>query len=502
MAYKSKRKPRVKQAEALRVSRGKKVFAFRMAQRTGKTKVTIDRWGELVAECKSQDLFIVAPAGCYDTWVPAVELDLPDAMFQRTKIHLWESGSYSSKKRQALLADFLKPQDGVLRVFIMNVEAISMVMEARSVARQFLEGRDGAYFAIDESTCIKNYQAACTKFINAQLRDLAYYRSILSGLMSPKSPLDIYTQFEFLDPRILKYDNFFSFRHRYAVMQTHDFGGRKVELVVGHRDTKELYKKIDPWSFRVRLEDCYDMPPATYAIRNVKLTDQQERMYRELKEYATTLIEADKFVTATAVITQILRIHQMLCGHTVDDENGEEHEIKENRVAAVLEELSEYEGKAIIWCCYDLDIRKVSAALEKEFGDPNIKFDEGKIPKGRVARFWGGNRKTRLEEEKRFKEDPECLYMVATPDAGKFGRTWDIADSVIYYASRNNLEHRLQSEERPKAVGKTKPISYVDLKAVRKDGSKTVEDKIIHALRNKLDMAATINGDNWREWLV
>jgi len=114
-----------------------------------------------------------------------------------------------------------------------------------------------------------------------------------------------------------------------------------------------------------------------------------------------------------------------------------------------------------------------------------------------VALFYGGNRKEREEEERRFKTDPACRFMVATPAAGGKGRTWDVADLVVYYSSTNDLEHRAQSEERPRNVGKVKPIHYVDLVVPG-----TVDEKIIQALRAKIDLAAVVTGDAWREWLI
>jgi len=114
-----------------------------------------------------------------------------------------------------------------------------------------------------------------------------------------------------------------------------------------------------------------------------------------------------------------------------------------------------------------------------------------------VARFWGGNVSSREEEERRFKEDPRCRFMVATPHAGGRGRTWDVADLVVYHSSTNNLEHRDQSEQRVQGVGKTRQVDYVDLIC---PGS--VEDKILKALRQKIDLAGMITGDDFREWIV
>lgn len=74
---------------------------------------------------------------------------------------------------------------------------------------------------------------------------------------------------------------------------------------------------------------------------------------------------------------------------------------------------------------------------------------------------------------------------------------WAVANLVVYYSSTSDLEHRAQSEERPQAVGKSNSVAYVDM-IVRG----TVEDRIINSLRGKIDMAAAITGDNYREWLI
>ena len=87
--------------------------------------------------------------------------------------------------------------------------------------------------------------------------------------------------------------------------------------------------------------------------------------------------------------------------------------------------------------------------------------------------------------------------MVATPSAGGKGRTWDNADLVIYYSSDYNLENRDQSEMRVQGVEKKRGVEYVDLIVPG-----TVEMKILKALREKMDLAAAITGDNWKEWLI
>ena len=71
---------------------------------------------------------------------------------------------------------------------------------------------------IDESTTIKNPSAKRTKNI-LKLASTSKYRRIMTGSPVTKNPLDLYSQCEFLDPYLLDFGSFYSFRNRYAEMK-------------------------------------------------------------------------------------------------------------------------------------------------------------------------------------------------------------------------------------------------------------------------------------------
>jgi SNF2 family DNA or RNA helicase len=451
-----------------------------MAMRTGKTKVLLDDFGHLERAGAAQDLLVIAPAGVYRTWEGEINKHLSIELLSRLKLHTWQTNK-SNNKTEKILHEQFSGYDGP-RILLMNVEALSGVKRAREFCFEFL-GRCPltAMIAIDESTAIKSPRAARTKFINRQLARLSKYRRILSGLPTPKSPLDLYCQFEFLDPTILGFNSYYAFQARYAVMKRIRTGGRWVDIVDSYQNVEELQRKIEPHSYRVEFRPNI---PSTYTQRDVELTKEQKRLYQELKEFATARINEESHVTATVVVAQIMRLHQVLCGWTVD-EHGAMHEVSENKTAQLLEILEDYNGKAVIWCSYDYNIKRLTEVLREQYGE------------GAVARFWGGNLNTREAEERKFKEDPQCRFMLATAAAGGRGRTWDVADLVIYYSSTFDLEHRDQSEQRVHNTDKLRQVDYIDLIAPG-----TVETKILHVLRNKLNMAATITGDAWKDWIV
>jgi len=531
--------------------RGRKNFALLMSMRTGKSKVVVDDWGEMVAEGQCDDLIVVAPAGAYLPWGQALDDDLPDWLREQVVVHTWTSSTARTRRERDALSRFL--EEDRPRVLLINSEALSAVREARDLCLKLTRQRR-TEVVVDESVIIKNTDSTLGKFCVDALAPLASHRRILTGLVSPRSPLDVYNQFRFLDPKIFP-EPWEKFRDRYAeihricqlpravvqskmvrslrldrltsglavrqaaqflwpeddfsavpapmlqsmvaqapeTMKTADMVAaifraghyiRSIPVIRGYRNVEEIQQRIAPHSFRVRLEDCYDMPESDYSFRDVAMTAEQERAYTEMREFATTELEGEQHVTASSVVTRMLRLHQILCGHSVTEE-GLPVEIPENRTRALVQLLSDYDGKAIVWCSYDADVRKVSVKLTEAFGD------------GSVARFWGGNRDTREAEEKFFKTTDECRFMVATQAAGGRGRTWDAADLVCYYSSTDNLDHRAQSEDRPKNVGKTRPVAYVDLRCPG-----TVEDKIIGCLRKKIDLASVVSGDDFRRWLV
>ncbi|HEX2614468.1 MAG TPA: helicase-related protein, partial [Nitrososphaera sp.] len=337
-------------------------------------------------------------------------------------------------------------------------------------------------------TRIKN-KSKRTDFVIKTIKPRATYRRILSGLVAPRSPLDLFFQYDFLDSKILGWNSWYAFRAHVAYMKIEWFGGRSVQIIDKNEGNngfkpeaiKELKKLTDPHSYRVEFRPKV---PTTYSKWEVEMTPEQEKAYREMKEHATTMLANEKHVTATVVIAQIMKLHQILCGHVKDEENVE-HFLPENKTPDLLEILEDYSGKAIIWFSYDTDLRKVEKVLKEEYGD------------GCLARFWGGNTKTRDAEEKLFKNDPKCRFMLATPDSGGMGRTWDMADLAIYYSSKDNLEHRDQSEQRTMGRDKTRGVDVIDMVCPG-----TVEIKILEALRNKINMASVINGDTWREWVM
>ena len=101
----------------------------------------------------------------------------------------------------------------------------------------------------------------------------------------------------------------------------------------------------------------------------------------------------------------------------------------------------------------------------------------------------------RAEAIDRFRSGDARVF-VANPAAAGEGLTLTEATVVVYYSNTFKLAERLQSEDRAHRIGQEKSVLYVDL--VCPD---TIDERIVTALRKKLEIANVITGDNFREWI-
>ena len=156
----------------------------------------------------------------------------------------------------------------------------------------------------------------------------------MTGSPITKNPLDLYTQCEFLDPYLLNHSSYYSFRNRYAEMKTMHVRGRSIQVVYAFQNLAELSDKVKGFSYRVLKEDCLDLPPKNFIKRYVTLTPDQKKVYQQMKKEAIATLNG-KVTSTMTVLTQLMRLHQITCGHfTADD--GSTQSVESNRLNALM----------------------------------------------------------------------------------------------------------------------------------------------------------------------
>jgi SNF2 family DNA or RNA helicase len=445
---------------------------------TGKSFMLINNMAMLYDNGHINAALIVAPKGVYRNWFK-VELPkhLPEHVVHRTAI--WTPSPRKDEKK-ALDSLFEITED--LKVLIMNIEAFSTAKGA-AFATSFLRSHN-AFFAVDESTTIKNHSAQRTKSTIKAGR-MAKYRRIATGSPVTKSPMDLYSQCEFLSPNCLGIPSFYAFQARYAVTVERSVATHSFKQVVGYRHLDEIHEKLSRFSFRVRKDECFDLPDKIFLKREVELTAEQKKAYDQMVLMALATFDGKGMTTTTNALTQIMRLQQIVCGHVTLD-GGELVTLKNNRLNELMAAIEESDGKIIIWAHFRHDIEAIKLALQKEYGMNS------------VATYFGDTKaEERSEIVDRFSDEKSDLrFFVGQPRTGGYGLTLTSAHTMIYYSNGYDLEVRLQSEARIDRYGQKNKMTYIDLFTPN-----TVDEKIVDALLEKMDIANTILKENPREWI-
>ena len=472
--YPYKTIPYEHQRSALNQSAEKVQWAYFMEMGTGKTKVTIDNMAYLFLKKQITSALIIAPKSVYTVWETEIETHMPEDV--KYKIFKWNID---------------KPKDLIklnkydyFRIFLINVEALS-TKRGYEGCIDYLSKNKLNFVALDESTTIKNRSAKRTKNILG-LRQLSHIRRILTGSPITKSPLDLYTQCQFLSPELLGFSSYLAFRNRYAEMTDIPVGsGRFVSVPKYYKRLEELETKLQQFSTRIRKDQCLDLKPKIRQKRYIELEGESKKIYDRLRISALAIVE-DSTISFSNKLTEIVKLHQVCNGFTKSDE-GELLNLHSQKLTALEEILEETDGKVIIWANYIYNIKQIIMFLKKKYGDKSVVSIYGEV-----------NVEDRKRAVERIQKDPTCRFMVGNPTTGGFGLTLTACTTVIYFSNNYNLEVRKQSEDRAHRMGQKNSVTYIDI--VAKD---TLDEAIMKSLVTKGHLAAkTLGEEDLRDWLL
>ena len=470
-----KTQPYEHQKTCLNKAWDKPTYAFFMEMGTGKTKVAVDNIGLLRINKNITGVLILAPKSVYTVWA-----------FDEINKHMssdvgYEIYSWNIDKPKQLKKSL--DCKGKLKIFCMNIEALSTSRGLKG-ATEFLYNHQENLTIIDESTTIKNHKAIRTKNV-LKLSDYSKYKRILTGSPVTKSPLDLYTQCNFLDGTHLGFSSYFTFRNRYCVTHRLDLGnGKYTEIPKYYVHLDELEDKLSKFSYRVTKDECLDLPPKLYSKRYIDMNDEQKDFYERLRIAAIAIIE-DEAVSYNNKLTEIIKLHQV-CNGFVKTNDGELKEFKNPKLHALSDIIEESEGKVIIWANYIYNIESIIKFLQEKYGVYSV-----------VSNYGAVDTLKRAEAVKKFQEDDTCRFFVGNPATGGFGLTLTEAKNIIYFSNSFNFEHRRQSEDRAHRSGLKHRVLYTDLIC-----KGTIDERIISSLSNKNKLAIKTLGDEFKEWLT
>ena len=229
-----------------------------------------------------------------------------------------------------------------------------------------------------------------------------------------------------------------------------------------------------------------DLPDKIYTSRRVPLTKEQLAAYVQMKKLALTRLEKGELSTTASVLTQIMRLQEICCGHLKMDD-GTIQEIPNKRLDELFNTIDEMSGKVIIWATWVYDLERIVNKLRERYGEDSAEAFYGATPQDK-----------RQEIVKNFQDKKNPLrFFVGNPKTGGYGLTLTAATNVIYWNNGYDLETRIQSEDRAHRIGQDNHVLYVDLIS-----PSTVDEKILTALKGKISIAQEVLGEQGRDWLI
>lgn len=446
-----------------------KGFGLLFEMGCGKTLTAIAIAGAGYQMGKVERLLIVAPTSVVAVWPKELQ---EYAKFKYTcKTLLGEK-----KQRLKQIDDLIKFPFKALKVAVINYESTW-----RPEILEKLKEFDADMVIADESQRIKTYDAAQSKAMH-ELGDQARYKLILSGTPVQTAAIDIWSQYRFLDKSVFG-DNFFKFRGRYAIM-----GGYGNKKIVGYKDLEGLIKKEHSIAFRVTKDEALDLPEQTFETRKIQFSQKEKNLYERIKKDSYAELDGGGHITATTVLTRLLRLQQLAGGFLVQDDAQKPQLVSRAKLDALADIIEDYVigsgKKLVIFARFIAEVKAImelaGKVLPKELKQVAIYGDIKKEDRGGIV--------------KQFQEDPNTVLFIGQIDTAGTGITLTAADTCVYYSKNFNYATYSQSLSRIHRIGQRNCCTYIDLEI---EG--TIDELISKALSRKEDMTKTVV-DNWRDF--
>lgn len=446
-----------------------KGFGLLFEMGCGKTLTAIAIAGAGYQMGKIDRLLIVAPTSVVAVW--------PKELREYAKFK-YTCKTLLGEKQQRIkqIDDLMKFPFKALKIAVINYESTW-----RPEILEKLKEFDADMVIADESQRIKTYDAAQSKAMH-ELGDQARYKLILSGTPVQTAAIDIWSQYRFLDKSVFG-ENFFKFRGRYAIM-----GGYGNKKIVGYRDLEGLIKKEHSIAFRVTKDEALDLPEQTFETRRIQFSPKEKSLYERLKKDSYAELDNGGHITATTVLTKLLRLQQLTGGFLVQDEAQKPQLVSRAKLDALTDIIVDYVigsgKKLVVFARFIAEVKAIidlaAKVLPKDLKQVAIYGDVKKEDRGDIV--------------KQFQEDPSTVLFVGQIDTAGTGITLTAADTCVYYSKNFNYATYSQSLSRIHRIGQRNCCTYIDLEI---EG--TIDELISSALSRKEDMAKTVV-DNWRDF--
>ena len=333
-----------------------------------------------------------------------------------------------------------------------------------------LETDTGNYFA--EGVLVHNCHRAkdgasrIGKYLNRLSRH-AVKRVALSGTPMPHSPLDVWAQVRFLDPKIYP-PTWTQMKARYAIMGGYRHNGRPVQ-VVGFQNIHQLQRKFETVAHVVKRIDVMDVPPSVSQFVAAEMPRDAWRVYKELEEDLIAQVDSG-VVTAANALAKTIRLQQVTSGVVPMEEGGGArlHDGKRDVLVDFLNDLP-HDEPVVVFARFhgDLDGIHEACVIAKR---PSVELSGRRNDVGNEWRNVA----------------PGCVC-AAQVQAASVGINLSVSSHVVYWSGTWSLGDYDQSQSRVIVSGKMKPVTYTHIVV-----PKTIDQTIYEALDKRRNVVESI----------
>ncbi len=324
---------------------------------------------------------------------------------------------------------------------------------------------DADLIVCDEGHKIKTHNIAVSKCMH-RLGAKARYRMLLTGTIITNKAIDVFSPYKFLNPAVFG-NSFYAFRNRYFDMTGY---GLHVPVLKSGR-TDEMTRRIHSIAFRATKAECLDLPETTEIVRTVGLELDALNQYNDMVHDSMIQLREGE-VTATNVLTRLLRLSQLTGGFLCQDDSDRPVSVSTAKLATlsdIVDSAAEDDRKLVIIARFLPEIDAIRRMLEKK-----------KIGYSVIS----GEIRNRDEQVRRFQTDPNVTVFVGQIATAGLGITLTAADTMVFYSLDYSMSNFEQAKARIHRVGQRNPCTYIYLVAAG-----TVDEKVLQALRDKADLA-------------
>ena len=462
--------PFAHQSRAIDIAISRESFAFFHDMGTGKSSTIINIAAELFA-CNrviSRALVITTKRG-----VPQfVQEQVPQHMPKGTR---YRAAPFPSTQAR----NAFKYPDNNLLIAVASYGALQSKAQTELLI-EFCKAAPTAIF-LDESQNIKSWDSVRNNNL-WKLRPYCARRYLFSGEPKPLGPIDLYSQFMFLEQNILGHNSLTSFKNQFCVL-----GGYKTKEIVDYKNQEELASLIAPHCEFLAITDLMDMPQRSWHDAVFEPTKQQRDLYKKMKdEFLIVVQQAIDNQADSKTVTRLCKqasskftvLQQIANGFfytdpTDDGERGELIVLNDERALFVAEELIPAHGKTVVFARFHADLASLARAFA-ETGIAALEFS------GRL------NDKQNEINKIAFQTDASVRVLYATAASGGTALNLQCANRVVYFSNSYNYNDRAQSERRIWRAGQTEHCQYFDVVGFP-------IDRLVRAnLMKKQDMSAQL----------